>query len=108
MDVKIEPGVNDAYRISFPDVNRISILMMEKLDNLIKTIKPIKGTRIIIDLSGILFIDTAGFEFLLLLMHDARKIGYKVEMTEISPEVAELITLLHLEEVLLGQARLIV
>ena len=107
MDVQIEPGVNGSYRISFPDVNRINILMMEKLEILVKTIKPIEGARIIVDLSGILFIDTAGFEFLLSMMHDARKIGYKVEITEVSPEVAELITLLHLEEVLLGRAMLV-
>jgi len=61
------------------------------------------GETLTIDLTGIQFIDTAGFEFLLSMMHDANNTGFRVEFINISPEVAELITLLNLEQLMMHE-----
>ncbi|NOY38097.1 MAG: STAS domain-containing protein [Chlorobi bacterium] len=91
------------YRLSFHEVCRINVLITNMLSEQVNALEIQPGETLTIDLTGIQFIDTAGFEFLLSMMHDANNTGFRVEFINISPEVAELITLLNLEQLMMHE-----
>lgn len=107
MNMMIERVSPEMYRLSFPETNRLNVLMVKEIQDEIARLKLMPAHKLIIDLEGIQFIDTAGFEFLLSAMHDSGNDYYSVEIVNISPEVAELITLLNLEEILSEKKKMV-
>jgi anti-sigma B factor antagonist len=91
--------INSIYVASFENINKftalISELIKEQLNNLLQ--KP--GTKVILNLDGISYIDSTGFGVFLSAMKTANVNGAHFKLCNISKEVMELFKLLQLHNI---------
>ncbi len=85
--------------VSFDHVNRFNALITEPVKDEIKSYFSTPNTKLVLDLSGITFIDSSGFGAFLSIMKTANNnFGY-FKICNISEEVMELFKLLQLHNV---------
>ncbi len=85
---------------SLPGINRLNLMVAREMRTELNNI-PEKGEmKITLDLEGIHFIDSTGFDFLVETARKAELCRFDFELIHVLPEVTELIKLLHLENIL--------
>jgi anti-sigma B factor antagonist len=96
--LKIE-NINGITVVSFEGLNRFNALITEKVKEDIKALFSSPNTKLILDLSGIQFIDSSGFGVFLSIMKTANNSYGFFKISNISEEVMELFKLLQLHNV---------
>jgi anti-sigma B factor antagonist len=96
--LKIE-NINDVTIVSFKDTNRFNALITDKVKEQMKALFVSPNTKLILDLSGIQFIDSSGFGVFLSIMKTANNSFGYFKISNITEEVMELFKLLQLHNV---------
>jgi len=84
-------------RIHFRNTNRFNFLMVEKLNESFPDLGQHSGDAFIFDFSGINFIDTTGFRYLLFLLKKGKEHKFDYRICNLSEEVKELIERTNME-----------
>lgn len=93
-------NVQDILVVKLKDTHRLSALIAEPVkDQLLEYFNKAK-TRLVLDLSGITFIDSSGFNVLLSAMKAANNNYGQFKLCNVNSEVMELFKLLQLHHVL--------
>lgn len=92
-------NINGVIVASFDKVNRLNALITEPVKEELKALFNLPNTRLVLDLSGISFIDSSGFGVFLSLMKTANNNYGYFKICSISEEVLELFKLLQLHNV---------
>lgn len=91
--------INDVYVASFKDLNRFNALVTEPVKEQLNNLFVKPGTKLILNLEGIKFIDSSGFGVFLSVFKTANiNYGY-FKICSIEKEVMELFKLLQLHNV---------
>jgi anti-sigma B factor antagonist len=85
---------------SFVEVSRFNALISEQVKEELKSLYTSPGTKLIIDLEGIQFIDSSGFGVFLSLMRAANSRKGKLRLCNARNEVMQLFKVLQLHHVL--------
>jgi len=96
--LKIE-NINAITVVSFEGVNRFNAIITESVKEEIKALFVSPNTRLILDLSGIQFIDSSGFGVFLSIMKTANNNYGHFKISNITEEVMDLFKLLQLHNV---------
>ena len=96
--LKIE-YVNDVTIVSFKNTNRFNALITEQVKEEMKSLFVSSNTKLILDLSGIQFIDSSGFGVFLSIMKTANNNSGYFKISNIHEEVMELFKLLQFHNV---------
>ena len=92
-------NINNVIVVSFQDVNRFNALISESVKEEVKSMFTTHGTKLILDLTGIEFIDSTGFGVFLSIMKTANNNYGFFKICNVSEEVMELFKLLQLHNV---------
>ncbi len=96
--LKIE-NINSITVVSFNGINRFNAVITESVKEEMKALYSAPNTRLILDLSGIQFIDSSGFGVFLSIMKTANNNYGFFKISNISEEVMDLFKLLQLHNV---------
>jgi anti-sigma B factor antagonist len=96
--LKIE-NINDVTIVSFRTINRFNAIIAEQVKEEMKALFSSPNTKLILDLSGIQFIDSSGFGVFLSIMKTANNNYGFFKISNITEEVMELFKLLQLHNV---------
>jgi anti-sigma B factor antagonist len=96
--LKIET-INDVTIVSFRTINRFNAIIAEQVKEEMKALFSSPNTKLILDLSGIQFIDSSGFGVFLSIMKTANNNYGFFKISNITEEVMELFKLLQLHNV---------
>jgi anti-anti-sigma factor len=91
--------LRNKYIVSFYNVSRLNILNASEIEQKILPIVTNPGTQLLINFSGINFIDSAGFETLLKIYRSSRINNSTFKFMNVSDEIKELIKLVELEHI---------
>jgi anti-sigma B factor antagonist len=91
--------VNDVTVVTFKSVNRFNALITEQVKEEMKALYTAPNTKLVLDLSGIQFIDSSGFGVFLSIMKTANNNYGFFKISNISEELLELFKLLQLHNV---------
>lgn len=91
--------INDITVVSFNNVDRFNALITEPVKEDLKSFFNKQNTKLILDLTGIKFIDSSGFGVFLSIMKTANNNKGVFKICNISTEVMELFKLLQLHNV---------
>lgn len=90
--------IGDVVVISFSNDNKLNVTVTQRIKTeIIKIISP--NSKIILNLSGINYIDSTGFGMLLSVLRHCKNNNSTLKLCNITPEVMELIRLLQLQAV---------
>jgi len=92
-------NINDVTVVSFKEVNRFNALITEQVKEEMKALFASPNTKLILDLTGIQFIDSSGFGVFLSIMKTANNSYGFFKISNINEEVMELFKLLQLHNV---------
>lgn len=92
-------NINDITVVTFKDTNRFNALVAEQVKEEIKGLFSSPHTRLVLDLTGIQFIDSSGFGVFLSIMKTANNSYGSFKICNINEEVMELFKLLQLHNV---------
>ncbi|MDR1755687.1 MAG: STAS domain-containing protein [Culturomica sp.] len=99
MIIKLEES--DGIQIArFTDLPRFTLATTEEVKDLLKPVLSETGTRMILDLGNINFIDSSGIGCIIALEKTAKSNGSKMKITHLSQEVNAVFDLLHLQMIL--------
>lgn len=85
--------------LSFENVSKLNILVAQTLKEEIAQYLNKAGKNIVLDLSGIEYIDSSGFGALLSILRNAKNNSSTFKICNISQDVMELVKLLQLHNV---------
>ncbi len=89
---------NNRFIVSFFEINRLNTTISRFIEKQLIQLLNENEAEILLDLKGIKFIDTSGFNTLHKLKDTAYKYNSRLYLTNLSPEVKELFRLLELED----------
>jgi len=91
--------LENKYIVSFYNVSRLNILNANEIEQKVLPIIHNQGTHLIMNFSGIKFIDSTGFEMLLKIYRTSRINNSTFDFINISDEIKELFKLVELEKI---------
>jgi anti-sigma B factor antagonist len=91
--------INNIIVVSFQDVIRFNAIISDTLKAEVKSLFSAPSTKLVLDLTGINFIDSTGFGVLLSIMKTANNNSGFFKICNISEDVMELFKLLQLHNV---------
>jgi anti-anti-sigma factor len=91
--------LRNKYIVSFYNVSKLNILNAAEIEQKVLPIVTNPGTQLLINFSGINFIDSAGFETLLKIYRASRINNSTFKFMNVSDEIKELIKLVELEHI---------
>lgn len=94
LKLKIEEGV---YKISFHKTNRLNSLFADPLREELFKIVSKPGRDVMLNMKGISFIDSSGFEVIMAVVNRASEVGSRFRICNVSGEVYELLKLMKLK-----------
>lgn len=90
--------IDDVMVVSFSNDNKLNVTVTQKIKaEVIKLIRP--NSKIVLNLSGINYIDSTGFGMLLSILRHCKNTNSQLKLCNILPEVMELVKLLQLQNV---------
>lgn len=90
--------INDVTVISFKEDNKLNVTVTQKIKTeIVKAIVP--NSKIVLSLDGITYIDSTGFGMLLSVLRHCKNNNSGLKLSNISPEVMDLIKLLQLQSI---------
>jgi len=87
------------FVVGFSGVRKLNITIREEVRKNILDLVDKTATKVVLNLQGIVFIDSAGFELLLEIEREAKLRGVDFQLMNVSEEVQEVIELVKLEDV---------
>lgn len=96
--LKIE-NINDVTVVKFNNIDRFNALITEPVKEELKGLFNKQGTKLVLNLEGIKFIDSSGFGVFLSVMKTAANNHGQLKLCNIGNEVMELFKLLQLHNV---------
>lgn len=96
--LKIEK-INNITVVRFDNIDRFNALITEPVKEDLKSFFNAEGTRLILNLEGIKYIDSSGFGVFLSILKTAANSKGTFKMCGINPEVMDLFKLLQLHNV---------
>ena len=90
---------NNRFVVSFFEINRLNTTISRIIEKQLVQLLNENEAKILLDLKGIKFIDTSGFNTLHILKDTAIKYNSHLYLTNLSPEIEELFKLLEIENV---------
>ncbi len=87
------------FQVSFRSIRRFNTVIAGVVEKQLSELLLTPGTRLVLDLEGIRFIDSSGFDSLLSLHKLARENQCEFRMINLSDEVEELVRLVKLDQV---------
>ena len=91
--------INNIIVVRFDNIDRFNALITEPVKEDLKSFFNSPGTRMILNLQGIRYIDSSGFGVFLSILKTAANSQGQFKLCNISPEVMELFKLLQLHNV---------
>jgi anti-sigma B factor antagonist len=91
--------INDALVISLQTENKLNVAVSQKFKVEIAKLIDQPGMKIVIDLSGVDYIDSSGFGSLLSVLRAVKGNNAQLKLCNIVPEVMELVKMLQLQTV---------
>lgn len=91
--------VDDILVISFKNLNKLNILIAQAVKEDLAPYINIPNNKLILDLTGVEYIDSSGFGVLLSILRSSRKNNTTFKMCNIAGELMELIKLLKLQNI---------
>jgi anti-sigma B factor antagonist len=91
--------VNGEYHVSFPNVPKLNIINSSEIESQLIDLTKKEGTGLVLNLSEIKFIDSAGFESLLNIYRSAKLNNTSFKLMNVSNEAFELLKLVELDKV---------
>ena len=92
-------NINNILVVSFDGVNRFNVLIADSVKDKVKSLFTAPNTKLVLDLTGIDFIDSTGFGVFLSIMKTANNNYGFFKISNINDEVMELFKLLQLHNV---------
>ncbi|MCK4630122.1 MAG: STAS domain-containing protein [Bacteroidales bacterium] len=89
---------NNRFIVSFFEINRLNTTISKIIEKQLVQLLNENGAELLLDLKGIKFIDTSGFNTLHKLHEISNKYNSRLFLTNVSLEVKELFRLLELED----------
>lgn len=91
--------INDVLIVSMETENKLNVALAQKFKVEVAKIIDQPEMKIVINLGGVVYIDSTGFGALLSILRVAKSNNAKLKLCNISPEVMELVKLLQLQTV---------
>ena len=95
------------FIVSFCNTNRVNCFLIEELSKQLSLFLNAPGCEVSINFKGIDFIDSSGFNFLMILAKKAREHKFKYRLCHVSDEVRELFSRTDLADQILDYAEVI-
>lgn len=84
----------------FVDLKRFTLAITEEVKSELKPILSEKGSKMILDLKDIEFIDSSGIGCVISLVKTAKSAGAHIKLCNLSKQVVDVFELLHLQMIL--------
>lgn len=97
IELKEKEGIEIAR---FAELSRFTLAVTEEVKTELKPILNNKGTRLILDLENIRFIDSSGIGCIISLVKAAKSHESVLKICNLNPEVKDVFDLLHLQMIL--------
>ena len=91
--------INNTYIVRFNGIKKLNIINSEKVEKELQELIKVSNATLILDLQGIQFIDSTGFQLLLNMKRKVYFNNTRLVLTYIQDEVLELFNLLNLNNV---------
>ncbi len=91
--------IENKYLVSFYNVSKLNVLNSKEIESQILPLVCKKDSNLILNFSGIKFIDSSGFEVLMNIYKESRLYESDVDFINLSDELMELIKLVELDQV---------
>jgi len=91
--------IGGALVVSFQELSKLNVSVSQKVKLEITRLIDQPDLKLIVDLSGILYIDSSGFGALLSILRACKSNNAQLRIVNTSPEVMELVKLLQLHSV---------
>jgi anti-sigma B factor antagonist len=91
--------IGEEYHVSFNNIPKISIINSKEIESQLIDLAQKEGVRLILNLSEVKFIDSAGFESLLNIYRSAKMNNNSFRLMNVSDEAFELLKLVELDKV---------
>jgi anti-sigma B factor antagonist len=91
--------IENKYLVSFCNVSKLNILNSKEIESQILPLVCKKDSNLILNFSGIKFIDSSGFEVLMNIYKESRLYESDVDFINLSDELMELVKLVELDQV---------
>lgn len=85
--------------LSFDNVNKLNILIAQSFKEEVGKYITRQNTKLVLDLSGIEYVDSSGFGALLSILRNAKNNDSQFKICNVSSDVMELVRLLQLHNV---------
>lgn len=95
--VSAQDGISIA---EFTDLKRFTLAITEEVKSELKPILSEKGSKLILDLKDIEFIDSSGIGCVISLVKTAKSEGSHIKLCNLSKQVVDVFELLHLQMIL--------
>ena len=90
---------NGVEILEFDNVSKLNILIAQSLKEEVAQYLTKANTKLILNLTGVEYVDSSGFGALLSILRNAKNNNSQFKICNISPEVMELVKLLQLHNV---------
>lgn len=91
--------VENKYLVSFYNVSKLNILNSKEIESQLLPLVCKKDSNLVLNFSGIRFIDSTGFEVLMNIYKTSRVNDADVNFINMSDELMELVKLVELEKI---------
>lgn len=91
--------IENTYLVSFFNTTKLNVLNAKETESQLIPLVTQQGTTLTLNLNGIKFIDSAGFEMLLNLYKTAKINNATLRLINVTDELTELIKLVELDHV---------
>jgi anti-sigma B factor antagonist len=91
--------IDDILVISFKNLNKLNILIAQAVKEDLAPYINIPNSNLILDLTGVEYIDSSGFGVLLSILRNSRRNNTNFKICNINDELMELIKLLKLQNI---------
>ncbi|MDX9695653.1 MAG: STAS domain-containing protein [Bacteroidales bacterium] len=91
--------IGEEYHVSFNNIPKISIINSKEIESQLIDLAQKEGVGLILNLSEVKFIDSAGFESLLNIYRSAKMNNNSFRLMNVSDEAFELLKLVELDKV---------
>lgn len=91
--------IENTYLVSFFNTTKLNVLNAKETESQLTPLISNSGTILTLNLNGIKFIDSSGFEMLLSLYKAAKINNATLRLINVSDELTELIKLVELDQV---------
>lgn len=91
--------VENKYLVSFYNVSKLNVLNSKEIESQLLQLVCKKDSNLILNFSGIKFIDSSGFEVLMNIYKESRINDSAVNFINLSDDLKELVKLVELDQV---------